>query len=244
MKKNAMLKIAAILLVAVLLTTCAISSTFAKYATSEDADTQARVAKFGVTVTTNLDDLFGQYYYANGTKDPTDATKDIGDTPASSATSATVVADAATIAAEGKVFAPGTKNTLQLASTVSGTPEVSVSIGYEATLLFDGWEIATNTEYCPIVFTVGSTDYKIETGETINDLKEKVEEAIEAYEYEYAAGTTLNGEGKTPITIGWSWPIGDDDATNEKDTKLGDLAAAGDASTVTLTIETTVTQVD
>ena len=56
MKKNAMLKIAAVLLVAVLLTTCAISSTFAKYASEGGSFTDgARVAKWGVTVTTKLD---------------------------------------------------------------------------------------------------------------------------------------------------------------------------------------------
>jgi hypothetical protein len=63
MKKNAMLKIAAILLVAVLLTTCAISATFAKYVTSAELDSQsARVAKWGVTVQVTGENVFKNEY--------------------------------------------------------------------------------------------------------------------------------------------------------------------------------------
>ena len=60
MKKNAMLKIAAILLVAVLLTTCAISTTFAKYVTNtaDYAPSEARVAKWGLTFTSINADIF------------------------------------------------------------------------------------------------------------------------------------------------------------------------------------------
>lgn len=50
MKKNKIMRIASVLLVAVILTTCAISGTFAKYVTSGSGSDTARVAKFGVTV--------------------------------------------------------------------------------------------------------------------------------------------------------------------------------------------------
>ena len=46
MKKNKMMRIASALLVAVILTTCAISGTFAKYVTSTPGSDSARVAKF------------------------------------------------------------------------------------------------------------------------------------------------------------------------------------------------------
>ena len=102
MKKNAMLKIAAVLLVAVLLTTCAISSTFAKYVTS-DADKldSARVAKWGVAVNVTTADLF-LTEYNGGTE---------ADAPA-------------------KVIAPGTTNSVTLNSVVTGTPEVTGKITY------------------------------------------------------------------------------------------------------------------
>lgn len=49
MKKNNVMRIASALLVAVLLTTCAISGTFAKYTTSFSGNSAARVAKWGFT---------------------------------------------------------------------------------------------------------------------------------------------------------------------------------------------------
>ena len=50
MKKNKMMRIASVLLVAVLLSTCAISGTFAKYATEYTAEHTATVAKWKVSV--------------------------------------------------------------------------------------------------------------------------------------------------------------------------------------------------
>lgn len=51
MKNNKMMRVASALLVAVLLTTCVISGTFAKYTTSASGSDTARVAKWGVNVT-------------------------------------------------------------------------------------------------------------------------------------------------------------------------------------------------
>ena len=50
MKKNTMMRVASALLVAVLLTTCAISGTFAKYTSESTAIDTARVAKWNFTV--------------------------------------------------------------------------------------------------------------------------------------------------------------------------------------------------
>ena len=50
MKKNTMMRLAAILLVSVLLTTSVIGGTFAKYTTSDNATDNARVAKWGIKV--------------------------------------------------------------------------------------------------------------------------------------------------------------------------------------------------
>ena len=48
MKKNKLMRAASILLVATLISTCAISGTFAKYVTTGSATNTARVAKWGV----------------------------------------------------------------------------------------------------------------------------------------------------------------------------------------------------
>lgn len=105
MKKNAMLKIAAVLLVAVLLTTCAISSTFAKYV-SEKAinEDSARVAKWGLAVDTKA--------WSTGFADKYGELVDSAD--------------------GDKVVAPGTKGTLNFKYAISGTAEVDAKVVFDA----------------------------------------------------------------------------------------------------------------
>lgn len=55
MKKNKMMRIASVLLVAVLLSTCAISGTFAKYTTSVNSKDNARVAYWGFQTSNSMD---------------------------------------------------------------------------------------------------------------------------------------------------------------------------------------------
>jgi hypothetical protein len=62
MKKNTMMRVASALLVAVLLTTCAISGTFAKYVSTAEATDKARVAKWGWGTTSISLDLFNDTY--------------------------------------------------------------------------------------------------------------------------------------------------------------------------------------
>ena len=72
MKKNRMMRIAAVLLIAVLLTTSVISGTFAKYVTEVSSSDSARVAKWGFnTASINFEDLFAASYtnVANGSDD-------------------------------------------------------------------------------------------------------------------------------------------------------------------------------
>ena len=96
MKKNFMMRAASVLLVAVMLTTCAISGTFAKYVTAKEGSDSARVAKFGVVVAASGSLFSKNYLNAND------------NTPAADG------ADAATITVkssdEDKLVAPGTKN--------------------------------------------------------------------------------------------------------------------------------------
>ena len=63
MKKNRMMRAASALLVAVLLTTCTISGTFAKYVTEVNASDNARVAAWGFGTTSKIEfDLFDSSY--------------------------------------------------------------------------------------------------------------------------------------------------------------------------------------
>lgn len=114
MMKNKYLRIASILLVLCLITTCAISSTFAKYATGDSGSDTARVAKWGVEISTS-GTLFGSDYDANSVVDNADS----------------IVARASTnvSASDGaKVVAPGTKNFTGFQVKVTGQPEVAYEL--------------------------------------------------------------------------------------------------------------------
>lgn len=67
MKKNKMMRIASILMVATLITTCAISGTFAKYITQAEGADQARVAKWGIVLGMKADGFFKTEYETDET---------------------------------------------------------------------------------------------------------------------------------------------------------------------------------
>ena len=114
MKKNVMMRVASALLVAVLLTTCSISGTFAKYVTQDDASDAARVAKWGVALQV-FGNLYGETYkdtiIANDSIDP-----------------AITVQANDYASAEDDVVAPGTNNPDGFHISLTGTPEVSTKV--------------------------------------------------------------------------------------------------------------------
>ena len=167
MKKNAMLKIAAILMVAVLLTTCAISSTFAKYVkdgTPTSAD--ARVAKWGVEFTTKTNDLFLKTYDGEG--------------------------DVSVEATGSEVVAPGTTNTASVTTDIVGTPEVAFELITTATVDLgddeEAWEVnttGTDVFYCPLQFQINGTGAWItsegctKAGEFETKINDAIEDALQ-----------------------------------------------------------------
>ena len=78
MKKNKMMRLAAVLMVAVLMTTCAISGTFAKYISTASGEDSARVAYwgFGLDSSIEIDDLFLDAYTNVNSTEEADGTKD------------------------------------------------------------------------------------------------------------------------------------------------------------------------
>ena len=217
MKKNNMMRIASVLLVAVLLSTCVSSGTFAKYVTSATSTDTARVAKFGVVIT------------ANGTTFADNYDTDDEDVVATIAKSVVTAGDAG-----DSVVAPGTEGDMN-AMTISGTPEVAVNVAYDATLTLANWTVG-NDFYCPIIITVGNNNFNGTDYDSPDLFAAAVEAAIEGYSANYAAGTNL-ATAVAPV-VSWSWPFEGEDV---EDTALGD---AETAATITLTIVTTVTQID
>ena len=230
MKKNTMMRVASALLVAVLLTTCAISGTFAKYVTSGEATDIARVAKWGVKIVAN-GNAFGHFY------DSADGQLEY-------------VYDAATDSvASGngqKVIAPGTNGSV-VAMDITGSPEVDVHVEYTATVSLTNWGT-----YCPLIFTVDGATYAIPSDSGLAtpdvicsdaaDLAAKVSAAVSTYSADYEANTDLS----TAVTpdISWEWPYSTSDANEIKDTALGDAAAEGNPANISIAIVTTVTQID
>ncbi|MBQ4054995.1 MAG: hypothetical protein IJD17_04715 [Clostridia bacterium] len=233
MKKNTMMRVASALLVAVLLTTCAISGTFAKYVTSADATDSARVAKFGVEVTAN-GSTFAEAYDSNNNE------------------VATVVSSSWDLAiddSEDNVVAPGTKGDM-VSMVLKGKPEVDVKVSYVADIeISDNWveDVEGDNDpdfYFPIIVTINGAAYSAEgTGCATADAFEAYLEAkIAEYSKEYNANTDLATVGADALDISWEWPF---EAGNDKeDTWLGDQAAADNAATFSIAVTTTVTQID
>ena len=238
MKKNKMMRLASGLLVAVLMTTCAISGTFAKYVTTESGSDFARVAKWGVVIEAESFDMFATDYET----DDKNATF-VGKYSVSSA-EATERDD---------VLAPGTSGTFA-AFSITGTPEVAVDVAVVPTVtISDNW-IVDGDFYCPIVITVGDTAI---CGLAYGDEKAfagAIADAISDYSDQYAPNTDLSGIDAN-FDISWKWAF--DDAAHEAldcncakgaqndtaDTKLGDKAVAGDLE-IAIGVEIIVTQID
>lgn len=242
MKKNRMLRLASVLVICVLLTASVIGGTFAKYITKAEFSDSARVAKWGVTVTTSGDGAFAGEYATNGT---------VNNASGNAITNS--------VKASVDVVAPGTEGNLANAA-ISGTPEVAVNVGYTAELTLTGWTV-DSTEYFPIVITVNSVKYKMgatasesdteKVFTSIDALKTAVVTAIGNFSQNYDVNTDLSTITGNNVAVSWEWPFagGDDSAyqTNAKDTALGDLIADANNNndpTILLKITTTVTQID
>lgn len=251
MKKNRMMRIASCLLVAVLLTTCAISGTFAKYVTQASATSTARVAKWGVIVSAE-GDAFQSTYAAI---DPT-LTDVSGEAIANSVTLSGGTTDQ-------KLVAPGTSGTL-VACKLTGEPEVAVKVSFKLeSLQLENWkytpgEEATAVDYCPIIFTVDGKQYyigaKIADGEgekTISDVSgliDAVTAAVNAFSANYQPNTDLSTIASA-FTLSWAWQFDSDSEAfvsangqdDSKDTALGNLETA---PTISFEMTVTVTQID
>ncbi len=254
MKKNKMMRIASCLLIAVLISTCAISSTFAKYVTSDSSADTARVAKFGVVITAANNSNFKENYTYDS-----NAEGKVGTLAVNVDTTGT------------NLVAPGTKDDTGITFTISGTPEVATKIDIAMTVTSDiyvkngehlnwttggddtdnfavantatgtigGTATAAYDGYYPVVFTLKQGSTVVATG-NLNT----IETAVEAYANTayYAPNTNL---GAT-FTLTWEWVFGGNDTA---DTLLGNVAAgtttdANVSTSLNYNITFTVTQVD
>ena len=149
---------------------------------------------------------------------------------------------------DDKLVAPGTSKSIG-EFTLTGSPEVAVRVNYKVDKFeLTNWTTTGTDEYCPLVFTVKGTNYKIgDTGiATVADLQTAVKNAIEAVTFDYEANTDLATKIADNLTVSWSWPFSTSAENDLKDTALGDRAAASltDAGKVNFEVTMSVTQID
>lgn len=239
MKKITTMRIASILLIAVLMTTCAISGTFAKYVTSDNGTDSARVAKWGVKVEIANDlNLFGESYVKDTDVNITN----------------TVQVDTT----GGNLVAPGTKNSITF--TISGTPEVAVDVAVVMNVRSDvviprGTDIGQGNpndadetqvnelaaDYTPVVFTLKKGDGTTVATGTLT----QIEAYLERLSAQYGPNTKLD----ETYTLSWEWAFEGEGVNDAADTYLGNVAAglvtnANTKTDIAFDFSITVTQID
>lgn len=218
MKKNTMMRVASALLVAVLLTTCAISGTFAKYTTSVSSEDQARVAYWGWKDTSlNITGLFEKAY-----EDEVSSAVD--------------------------VIAPGTSNSVNFSfkyaeNTNSGVtaPEVDYTFEVDAEITGNYTALDDNENF---TWTLTDATGATATYQKVADLLAAIE-ALDGNAGDkgtFEAGTlpTKMTSGTQTCTIGWNWAFHTSDAADEEDTIMGN---ADDLANVKIVITVTATQI-
>lgn len=244
MKKIKTMRIASVLLIAVLLTTSVISGTFAKYVTRGEIGDSARVAKFGVTIS-GSGTLFAQTYFA------ADAGESNSNRPGVGADVFDGTWSSLTVESSNgdSLVAPGTKNDAGLSLAVAGAPEVDVKVtlkieeGSKDVWLAEGWFADRTTAatgdpfynaslYTPIVYTLALNNTVLKTG-TLAEIKDFLDGGYSLY---VDANTVMSGDTALTYTLTWAWDFDDDGkGTNDKqDTLLGDIAAYRAGNTCTI----------
>ena len=214
MKKNNMLRIASVLIVAVLLSTCAISVAYAKYITDDDASDKAQVAIWGLDIEAS-GNLFAKSY---GTS--------------------------VEAAGDYNLVAPGTASAAKWTPfAITGTPEVAFSLTYVPTVTLVGdWKDADGNFYCPVVITVNDEAVDTSSATSIKEYVDAVTAKITALNGTYEANNTTQIKVPT-IEWAWDFDDNGAGTNDEKDTFLGN-AAATSVHSIEIAIVATATQID
>lgn len=244
-KKHWTLRAAGLLFALVLITSCFVGGTFAKYVTTGNGGATARVAKFGVTMSVANDTAFKKTYATD-------------DTPISGTITNSVDSNG-----HENLVAPGTKGSNFVVLSISGKPEVAVNVKIAAeghdvflkageyldlTTAADRDKFTLATDYHPITYTL------TKNGAATPVVKGNLNDIVD-----YLNKRSGNYPAKTDLTsaigeyeLSWEWKF--EGGNDQADTLLGTLAASGPNSLgvnlenyspqVLLTLTATVTQID
>lgn len=263
MKKTKSMRVALGMLALTLITSSFVGGTFAKYVTkaTSNANDLARVAKWGVTVTTGGSDLFAKSYARDG-----EEIKDINDL---------VIANTVVSSTDDKVVAPGTKKDGVNLFSLTGTPEVAVNVKVELTgkdggAIKDivlpagtytdytgtatGGKFTVAEDYHPVKFTLNKNGTPVTDAEDVT--LAEIQTTLNGLSVNYQANTDLSTISNN-YTLSWAWKFEDgaDDATklltDQMDTYLGQVEAGvvNDApdnvsTAFNFVLSVTVTQID
>ncbi len=223
MKKNVMMRVASALLVAVLLTTCAISGTFAKYTSSATGSDTARVAYWGFNQSATITlDLFDDAY---------DNT----------------VAGAENVVAPGTskstTFAFGSIYTANAGKSIAA-PEVDYKFTVTPTATGDYTKLDENPNFKWTLTAPGGTAQEYQTvDELLAAIKALGGATDGAKDYEAGTLPEIFTDTTQAYTIGWTWAYetADDADQDAKDTEMGNAQAL---ENVKFEITVTATQID
>ena len=239
-RKNSTLRIAGGLLALVMVTSCFVGGTFAKYTTAADATESARVAKFGVEVS-----ISGGAFKTSYNKD-----------------SATSIAETVVSSNGDKLAAPGTQDENAVTFTIKGAPETAVRVqvgmdGMQDIVLKKGayrdytkaphnGTFQVPTDYHPIAFYLKKGDDVVVAG-TLDDINGYLRSEYVSGDYQANTNlgaalcsrggyTTSGGIGSAAsadttgvYTLYWHWVYEHNNpfftGGDAADTLLGNLAA-------------------
>lgn len=245
LKNNRTMRAAVLLLALVLITSCFVGGTFAKYVTSGAGGDQARVAKFGVTVAATDNSMFKTTYETDDQR-----------------AKAAGISASVESTTKDNLVAPGTKADDAFIFSITGKPEVAVNvkiaIGAQMDVYLgagtypdlttaaadDTFELAQ--DYYPVVYTLKQNGVVKVTGTLA-----EVATYLESISKDYKPNTDLSGEFGN-YTLSWEWAF---DGNDKADTLLGHLAVGNVSGTdlqpithycnhIAFHLEATVTQID
>ena len=223
--ENKLFKRGFFLIMSAVLTTSIISGTYAKYTSGGSVSDGARVAKWGVTVTTT-GKLFDKTYLSGTNGNPGNGASDGSDNTGLS------------VESSENVIAPGTKNSEGLTIQISGQPEVDVQVTFRASttkgdVFLNGMGLPdlttsdntsdtfTADRYYPVKYTLSHNGTAAESDKNLT-LSQLISR-LNSLTMRYDAGTNLassNAFGKYTIT--WEWTA---DNNDKADTLLGSLTS-------------------
>ena len=243
-KKHWTLRAAGLLFALVLITSCFVGGTFAKYVTTGRGHESARVAKFGVTMSVATDTAFKKTYATDNSPGSTTITNSVDSSGSEN------------------LVAPGTKGSNFVVLSIKGTPEVAVNVKIAAeghdvflkageyldlTTAADSDKFTLATDYYPITYTLtkNGAEAPVVTGK-LDDIIDYLNGLSDNYPAK-ADLTSKIGE----LTLSWEWKF--EGGNDKADTLLGAITAGGMPTPpafgtygtgVLLTLTATVTQID